>query len=153
MKHFKLFEEFSELSEDLNPIARKDLDKLGAGFEKDEEIVDAITRVGFRKLPPKGSGEYVFLDPPRSTKYVSSTAGYVRYIDPTATYWLTGEPITTKTPVHKGSIESTRDRLLIILRRAMKLNDIYKDWKKSGLNGKDFLEKASTQLTAKKFGV
>jgi hypothetical protein len=35
----------------------------------------------------------------------------------------------------------------------MKINNIYEDWKKSGLNVKDFLEKNSAKLTARKFGL
>jgi hypothetical protein len=134
--------------------ASKDVKKLGDGFSNEEEIVKAIELNGFRKLPPtRRGGDYVFLDPSRSVKYVSNSSGYVRYYDPTAKRWWSGQPVTTKTPIHRGLIKSPMDRLVIILRRAMKSNNTYNDWKKSGLSGKDFMEKNKTRLTAKSIGL
>jgi hypothetical protein len=155
MKHVKLFEEFSELLEmksDITPVLRKSLDDLGKGFENEEEIVEAILKLGFQKTSSKRS-DYIFIDPDRKVKYSSTKAGYVRYYDPNATYWADGEPITTKTPIHSSIIPSSKDRLLLILRRAMKVSDLYKSWKKTNLTVKEFLEKSRGTLAAKRFRI
>jgi hypothetical protein len=89
MKHFMLFEDFFEINEDLNPVSQKDLQKLGDGFENDEEIAVAIARSGFIRLRDRSSADYVFMDPSRDVKYVSTIAGYVRYLDPNAIFWRT----------------------------------------------------------------
>jgi hypothetical protein len=145
----------SEEGEDENgEKVNKEIQKLVDGFKNEDEIVKAIELNGFKKLPPTGrGGDYVFLDPSRRVKYVSSSSGYVRYYDPTARQWRTGQSVTTKTPIHTGLVKSQMDRLAMILRRAMKANDSYSGWKKSGLSGKDFIEKNTTRLTAKSIGL
>jgi len=149
MKRLMLFEEFSS---EINEAVSKDIEKLVSGFQDPEEIAKAIETVGFTRLPAtRRTGEYVFLNPKRDVKYVSSTAGWVRYFDPNATTW--GKPITTKTPVHKERIESSNDRLGVILRLAMKSADVYDAWKKSGLSGAEFLENKKALLVGKKLGI
>ena len=152
MKHIMLFEEFS--MNDVNEALNKEIEKLGEGFNDLEEIAKAVELAGFTRLPAtKRTGEYVFSNPDRSVKYVSSTAGWVRYYDPSGYSWSLGQKVTTKTPVHKDRIESPKDRLLVILRLAMKASGIYTDWKKSGLTGKEFFEKNKTRFTAKSIGL
>jgi hypothetical protein len=120
----------------------------------EEDIVNAIVKLGFKKSSRRTkTGDYVFENPENSTFYTSTTNGYVRYTDPTATYWRTGEPITTKTPISKYIFPDAKDRLLIILRLIMKKQGLWKTWKNKKLSAGEFFHQYRGLVTSRNFDI
>jgi hypothetical protein len=155
---FNNYEEFlnegGNFLKEITPSERKSLDLLGKDLETDE-IPKMIQKFGFEQVPVKkgsSSADHAFYDPVSKLRYTSNDSGYVRYYDPTATLWRTGEPVTTKTPISKYKLD-LRDRLLVILRRVMKIKGFYGSWMKSKLTVKDFVVDHRGELLGKKFNV
>jgi hypothetical protein len=127
-----------DINEAANPSLRKSLDELGAGLKTDEDIVKAIEAAGFRRLPTTGkerSADYAFEDPSgkdEDKKYISYTNGYVRAVW-TGKGWFS-RGTTHMTPITRDMLPNSRDRLLLILRRAIKISNwsgkVLKDAKK-----------------------
>lgn len=147
----ELFELFRQ--ETMPPSGRKSLDELHKHFNSDQEIIDTIQLLGLELVnPSKGSrtAEYIFKS--GDDKWISYDSGYVRYNSGKHKSWM-GTETVTKTPINDYPLESSTDRLLFILRRAMKLKDIYWEWKKSGMSVKDFLHKIRGSMQGKQFGI
>lgn len=146
---------------------RKSLDRIGKSFKSDEEIVNAIELLGFEResvKPYSGSAEYIFVyaeDPAtgEAYKYITYSSGYVRAVMPKGSW---GRSMSTNTqpnmaPISDQYIPTTRDRLLLVLRRALKKSDLYKIWIKTNPTLDDpiaeFFEKRRGALLGKKFGL
>jgi len=113
-----------DLNEAANPTLRKSLDELGAGLKTDEDIVKAIEAAGFKRIPSTGaerSADYAFEDPSAKDhkRYISYTNGYVRALWTSNGPWSKGT--THMTPITRDMLSDSRDRLLLILRRAIKI--------------------------------
>jgi len=125
----------------------RSLTDLSKGFDNDKEIFDAIILLGFEnaKTGKETSADYVFLDPLSRKKYISYRNGYVRT--------FSQENILRLSPVTRSSLSTSRQRLLFILRRALKINMFFDSWKKSGKTVKEFLHSKRGMLSSKKYGV
>ena len=138
---------------DITPALKKSLDELGKGFENDKEIYDAIIFLGFEdaKTGRETSADYVFLDPTAEDD-VSYQNGYVRSISKSKSFFNRGVGIG-KGPSTKSRLETPRERLLFILRRAMKEYKLFDEWKKSGKPAKEFIHSMRGSLHGKKYGI
>jgi hypothetical protein len=162
MKRIKLYEEFTNenvLRKQVNPTLGKSLEDLGKGFQTDEEIVDAICSLGFQRIQTgkERSADYAFSDPEEKYKrYISYTTGYVRIFSHGSGWFgkpaAPGEERIAKGPMSKDILRTSRERLLFILRRALKTVDLYHRWKKSKTDVKTFLETKGGYLNGRKFG-
>ena len=121
----------SVLNEAVSATLRKSLDELGTNLKTDEDIVKAIESAGLKKIQPSGgerSADYAFAVPgdKEQKKFISYTTGYVRAIWTSKSYWSGSTPVTKMTPITREKLSSSRDRLLLILRRAIKLMGVAK---------------------------
>jgi hypothetical protein len=154
----KKFDEFinENFPTEISPQLKKSLDELGKGFENDKEIFDAIIMTGFEnaKTGKETSADYVFIDPETDDekKYISYRSGYVRAIWLSKSYW-SKETVRRMTPITKSTLTTPRERLLFILRRAMKVKNLFDSWKKSGKTAKEFLHNKRGSLGGKKYGI
>lgn len=146
-------QELFEMEEEMTPTLRKSLDQIGEGFTDEQEIIDAIELLGLELLKPSRSrtSDYTFFDPKTKTKYISYSTGYVRTNTPSKSCF--GVETIAKGPIVKSIIDSSRDRLLFILRRALKLKGFYAKWKDSGLGVKEFLHKVRGYIKGGSFGL
>jgi hypothetical protein len=136
------------------PKLLKSLAELEKGFENEEEIIKAITALGFerKKSGLEITADYVFQDPNGDEKkYISYTTGYVRYNEK-YTGWR-GEENITRTPISRSLLPDVKDRLLLILRIALKSLNLYNDFKKSHKTTKEFIESKRVMLSGRKFGL
>ena len=161
MSHFKLFEhwedDLSEATTDVSkitPSLRKSLDEMGEKFESEKEIVDAIKLIGFqeRSTSKAKTADHIFYDPETKKTYISFITGYVRYNE-TGPSWFSQEDRTHMAPISRALLPDVKDRLLLILRRALKMKGWYAAWKKSNQTLKDFLEANRGVIHAKKYGI
>jgi hypothetical protein len=151
----------------MTPTLRKSLDRIGKSFKSDKEIVNAIELLGFSResvKPNSGSAEYIFVyskDPVtgEAYKYITYSSGYVRAIMPKGSWGRSMATDTTPNmaPISNQYIPTTRDRLLLVLRRALKKSELYKMWIKTDLTSEDpiaeFFEKKRGTLLGKKYGL
>lgn len=150
----------------MTPTLRKSLDRIGKSFKSDEEIVNAIELLGFEResvKPNSGSAEYIFVyakDPStgEAYKYITYSSGYVRAIMPKGSWGrrMGFHTAPNMTPVSDQYIPTTRDRLLLVLRRALKKSDLYKMCKIDQTSDDpvaEFFEKRRGVLLGKKFGI
>lgn len=165
------------MQEEINPNLRKILDAMKEGFNSDKEIVEAIEKFGFerQKTGLERTSDYRFIDNsnPKDRKiYISYTTGYVRTNAKSSSPFMilrdkSGNPKkdafgnnipgVSKGPITKSPLPSATDRLLFILRRAMKVAGFFTDWQKSnkkrGTTIPEFFEKYAGHLTGKKYGI
>ena len=156
IKNFEDFLNEDDNSKEPTSQLKKSLGELYKGFENNEEIVKAITTLGFerKKTGLERTADYVFIDPEgNNKKYISYDSGYVRYNEDGISWWGGGVKKTTRTPISRALLFDPKDRLLLILRRALKTTNLYNDWKKSKKTVKDFVENKRGVLTGKKFGI
>ena len=148
--------ENSHTHEAATPELLKSLGELGKGLNTEQDIVDAITSLGFERKnigAEKKTADYLFVDPEgNSKKYISYTTGYVRYNELGKTGWRGTERVI-KTPVSRALFTDVKDRLLLILRIALKNTNLYNMWKKSKLPIKEFIQTKKHTIAAKKFGI
>ena len=155
IKNFEDFLNEAERNTEPTPDLIKSLSELGKGFENEEEIVKAITTLGFerKKTGLERTADYVFVDPDgNNKKYISFDSGYVRYNED-GTSWRGGGKVTTRTPVSRALLPDVKDRLLLILRLALKNTGLYNEFKKSKKTAKDFIETKRGSLIGKRFGI
>jgi hypothetical protein len=146
----------------MTPILKKSLDRIGKSFKSDEEIVKAIEKLGFVREPlkPNSNGaEYIFvydtdLDTGKKYRYITYENGYVRAEMPGGHWKIKGY---NQTPISDQYIPTTRERLLLVLRRALKKNDLYQLWSKANLKSDDpvseFFKKFKGTLAGRKYGL
>jgi len=155
-------------SSPMTPQLKKSLEEIGSGFKSEEDIVRAIEALGFVREPLKANSqtaEYIFKygkDPVSGEdyKYITYSNGYVRAIMPKR-FRFTGSPSSKyMAPISDQLIPTSRERLLLVLRRALKKSDLYgmyKTWKKENPSSKnplaEFLEKKRGTITGRKFGI
>jgi hypothetical protein len=158
----KLFDEFineddtdeSSYLRKPSPVLLKSLESIGKGFDSDREIIEAIERLGFKKSRKRitSSSDFSFDDPDReAARYNSYTNGTVRY-ETDEKRWI-GQKNRYLTPITRFKLETSRLRLLLILRAVLKKKDLYKNWKKSGGTVKEFLHSIRGSLAGKEFGI
>lgn len=158
MKYLKLFESWlNEYNASvLGPMPQKlrtEIDKLGAGFDNDDEIVEAIETFGLKAVHGrrKYTADWEFLNPntKENKRYISYTSGYVRVVSDSFS------PFTkfSRGPINKCKLETTKDRLLFILRRSMKIANMYEEWKKTDIPVKEFIFDNRGKLKGQKFGI
>lgn len=151
IKSFVDFVDESNDNEDMPTAALlKSLEDLGKGFKDEEDIVKAITALGFerKKSGLERTADYVFVDPTgNEKKYISYDRGYVKYNEKSKS-WRGGDVKVIFCILH-----DVKDRLLLILRRALKTTYLYNDWKKSKKTAKDFIESKRGTLTGRRFGL
>jgi hypothetical protein len=147
----KSFDEF--LNEAASPTLRKSLDKLDV-FDDEEEIIQAIIDSGFEQKKPnwKVSCDYAFLNPTTEKEYRSYTTGTVRAIWEPSKY---SNKTVWVTRVTRDILPDTKDRLLLILRLALKksLGNLYDKFIHSNQNIKEFLHSHRGMLGVRKFGL
>jgi hypothetical protein len=150
----------------MTAILKKSLERLGKSFKTDKDIVNAIEMLGFERESLKSnssSAEYVFIkgrdkESGELSRYVTYSSGYVRAILPKSE-WGRRHTNTTHnmTPVTDQFIPTPRERLLLVLRIALKNSDLYREWSKlsksSDISVEEFLEKKRGSLLGKKFGI
>jgi len=155
----------------MTPQLKKSLEEIGSGFKSEEDIVKAIEALGFVREPLKDnsqSAEYIFKyakDPKSGEdyKYITYSNGYVRAIMPQGSFSRRHSSKPTQpnmAPISDQLIPTTRERLLLVLRRALKRSNLYgmyKAWKKENPSSKnpvvEFLEKKRGTITGMKFGI
>lgn len=150
----------------MTPTLKKSLERIGKSFKSDEDIVNAIELLGFERenLDPRStSAEYSFIkgrdsETGQPSKYVTYSSGYVRAIMPKGFWGRRFSPTGyNMTPISDQLIPTTRDRLLLVFRRALKESDLYKMWIKTNPTSDDpiaeFFEKKRGTLLGKKFGL
>ena len=172
---FHSYEEFLNESErgsvaGGNPMTtrlKNSLERIGKSFKTDEDIIKAIEALGFEREPLKAnsqSAEYIFRyaknDEGEPYKYITYKNGYVRSSMPQG-WWAKkhslnpGKPHTT--PISNQLIPTARERLLLVLRRALKKSDLYQMWIKTNLTSDDpvaeFIEKKRGVIAGKKYGL
>lgn len=164
MSYFKMFEDFPRELSSQKPMTstiKKSLEAIGKSFKDEESIVKSIELLGWKKIDTSKSStaEYAFKNPNNDNVYISYTTGYVRASIIPSTYRWTKKGTRWITPISKFHIPTTRERLLIIFRRALKSDDLYKMWLKSvnSLDAQDpvtdFFEKKKGQLLGRKYGI
>jgi hypothetical protein len=149
----------------MTPTLKKSLDRIGKSFQTDEDIVKAIELLGFKREPlkPNSNGaEYIFVydrDPDGlESRYITYENGYVRAIIPKGSWGRRYSKGThNMTPISDQYIPTTRERLLLVFRRALKKSDLYQMWAKTELSSDDpvaeFFEKKKGALLGKKYGL
>jgi hypothetical protein len=153
-----------------NPMTKRlknSLERIGKNFKTDEDIIKAIEALGFEREPLKPNSqtaEYIFRyaknDEGAPYKYITYKNGYVRSSMPQG-WWSkshSSEPNKPHTtPISNQVIPTTRERLLLVLRRALKRSDIYQVWIKTNLTSDDpvaeFFEKKRGTLAGMKYGL
>jgi len=155
----------------MTPQLKKSLETIGSGFKSEEDIVKAIEALGFVREPLKANSqtaEYIFKygkDPESGEdyKYITYKNGYVRAVMPQGSWSRRHSSKPTKpniTPISNQLIPTTRERLLLVFRRALKTSNLYgmyKAWQKENPSSKnpveEFLEKKRGTITGMKFGL
>jgi hypothetical protein len=149
----------------MTPALTKSLSRLGKSFKSDKDIIKVIELLGFRREPLKPnstSAEYIFVKDRDENlgplKYITYSSGYVRA--EYRSYFmgrLRGGNNVDQTPVSDQFIPTTRDRLLLVLRRALKQSELYPQWlkmsKSSDISVEEFIEKKKPYLISKRFGL
>jgi hypothetical protein len=128
-------------SREMSPVLKRDLAKLGEGFANEDEIAMYIEKLGLKRYIPRYSktSDWMFQDPETKYKFVSYTTGEVRSISPTTKGYFGGftKSVSRMT---RNLIPTTRDRLLMILRRTMKAKGIYTLWKSGRRTAKELID-------------
>jgi hypothetical protein len=152
----------------MTPQLKKSLEEIGRGLKSEEDIIKAIEALGFVREPLKAnsqSAEYIFkyakdLESGEDYKYITYSNGYVRAIMPQGSFSRRHSRQPNRAPISDQLIPTTRERLLLVLRRALKrssLYGMYKTWKKENPTSKnpvvEFLEKKRGTITGMKFGI
>ena len=150
----------------MTPVLKKSLERIGKGFQTDEDIVKAIELLGFKREPlkPNSNGaEYIFVygkDPETGleSRYITYDNGYVRAIIPKGSWGRRFSKDThNMTPISDQYIPTKRERLLLVFRRALKKSDLYQMWLKTNLTSDDpiaeFFEKKRGTLMGRKYGL
>ena len=145
---------------------KNSLERIGKSFKTDEDIVKAIESLGWERemtKPNSSSAEYIFVksrdsETGETSRYITYSSGYVRAVLPKSGWGRRFSKGThNMTPISDQYIPTTRERLLLVLRRALKETDLYKMWIKTNTNSDDpvaeFLEKKRGTLLGRKFGI
>jgi len=117
----------------MTPILKKSLDRIGKSFKF---VYDTD------------------LDTGKKYRYITYENGYVRAEMPGGHWKIKGY---NQTPISDQYIPTTRERLLLVLRRALKKNDLYQLWSKANLKSDDpvseFFKKFKGTLAGRKYGL
>jgi hypothetical protein len=134
---------------------KNSLEALGRGFTSDDEIAKYIEKLGLKQINPKGvrTADWTFEDPATRYKYVSYVTGDVRSVSPLHRSYFGGHMRRNVTRTSRGMLNTPRERLLLILRRTMKSQGIYKWWKGSKKTVKEFLDSNAPDTIKKAISV
>jgi hypothetical protein len=156
IKSYQQFNEskLMEMETEMSATLRKSLDDLGQGLDTDQAIISMIEHLGFKHVTskPVRTADHVFTDKETGVTYLSFTTGYVRYNRDSKSRYSSAD-IVTKAPIVNTIIPDVRDRLLLILRRALKLRGYYSLWAKKKLPLKEFLHQYRGALTGMNYGL
>jgi hypothetical protein len=147
---------------EMSPRIKKSLERIGKPFKTDQEIVDAIVKMGYIQTNKRNrTAEYTFYDPKSGNEYATYSTGYVRAIMEPSGWAKRFMKATQKnmTPITRFMIPTTRERLLVVLRRVLKQSDLYHMWKKSAPKMDsddpvgDFFQVKRGAIIGKKYGL
>lgn len=162
----KTFNDFINEGEEkeMSPVLRKSLDKLDSRLKTIDDVILAITSAGLEqvKLTSRAqTADYSFRIPDDEAggEYRTYSTGYIKYIGKYQDWRRGNMSGNTMSPITRERIFDAKDRLLLVLRRAIKLNlegkigtKQFKEWIESDMDIKDWAHKHRGSMAAKNFG-
>lgn len=140
------------MNRELNAVLIKDLLELEKGFTSDDEIAKYIEKLGLVRVNKKfRSVDYKFFDPVTKFHYASYLSGDVRSLSPPQASFYGGHTFYSNARISRTKLTTPRERLLLILRRTMKAEGIYKMWKNGSRTAKEFID--SNFMKARSLGL
>lgn len=142
--------------EEMTTLTERDIEFMKKIVPDEKTAIEQIVACGYELLEPKNNtrtADAIFRDK-YGRRYVSYSNGYVRHIQPKHYInYFSKEKVEYMSPLVDYMIPDRFDRLLVILRNALKKAGLWKEWTKNRAPLKDWMHSKRGRIQGRKLGI